>query len=211
MQSLQITPDDITVLRCSLNSAISSEKRRQHILGVEKAAAELAKIYLPEKLLEIRAAALLHDITKEWKTEKHIEFAALAGQPFTTAEQFSPKVLHAKTASLLIPTEYPKFNTPEIVSAVRKHTTGHPAFSLFDKIIFLADFIEEGRTYELCQRIRREFWGNLPNENPMKHLDLTVLKVLDETIGFLIRESSYIAEDTLLARNFLLVKTAQYL
>ena len=45
-------------------AAFETEKRYRHTLGVETEAAALATVLLPEKTDELRAAALLHDLTK---------------------------------------------------------------------------------------------------------------------------------------------------
>ena len=43
---------------------ILSDFRLNHTLGVERMAEKLAKLYCPEKEIMLRAAALLHDVTK---------------------------------------------------------------------------------------------------------------------------------------------------
>ena len=45
---------------------VMSEKRFAHTLGVEATVAEMAALYCPEKTGMLRAAALLHDCTKEY-------------------------------------------------------------------------------------------------------------------------------------------------
>ena len=210
MESLQITEAQILDLRRSLNHTISSDKRRQHILNVEKCAIELGKIFLPREIIKLQAAALLHDITKELPSEEQIRIAEEYGVPFSKDERMCPKIFHARTAALIIPQKYPQFADPDIVSAVAKHTTGDASFSAFEKIIFLADFMEEGRTYDICRSVREDFFDHLPkNEDDLpNYLDQTVLKVLDATILILVREKTYIAEQTFHCRNQLLAKTS---
>ncbi len=210
MESLQINEVQISDLRRSLDFEIFSDKRRQHILNVEKCAIELGKIFLPRKIIKLQAAALLHDITKELPSEEQIRIAEEYGAPFSEDERMCPKIFHARTAALVIPKKYPQFADPDIISAVAKHTTGDASFSMFEKIIFLADFMEEGRTYEICRSVREDFFGHLPkNENELQaYLDQTVLKVLDATILILVREKTYIAEQTFRCRNRLLAKTS---
>ena len=45
-----------------------SEKRFVHTLGVEKMAAYIGQRVMPESVSELRAAALLHDISKDRKS-----------------------------------------------------------------------------------------------------------------------------------------------
>ncbi|MBO5842217.1 MAG: HD domain-containing protein, partial [Clostridia bacterium] len=52
-------------------TADMSPKRARHTLAVEQMAARLYVLYCPEKEQMLRIAALLHDVTKEWSTERH--------------------------------------------------------------------------------------------------------------------------------------------
>ena len=45
-------------------SSVMSDRRFRHTLGVEAVARKLSKIWLPERTLEIAAAAILHDVSK---------------------------------------------------------------------------------------------------------------------------------------------------
>ena len=100
------------------------EKRYFHTLEVEKMAARLGEIYAHDKISLLRAAALLHDITKERTTEEHIAICENNGIEVTLADRKAPKMFHSRTAALVIPTKYPEFDVPEIITAVRYHTTG---------------------------------------------------------------------------------------
>ena len=50
-------------------SSLMSPKRYAHTLGVERMAVRLGQLFCPEKIPQLRAAALLHDITKEESLE----------------------------------------------------------------------------------------------------------------------------------------------
>ena len=55
--------------------------------------------------------------------------------------------------------------------------------SLGEKILYLADFIEETRPHEVCRSARGDFYGMLP-ERPGEreaYLDATLLKVMRST------------------------------
>ena len=49
-----------------------SDKRFLHTKGVEEEIVRLGEIYLPDKIPELRAAALLHDLAKELPIEEQI-------------------------------------------------------------------------------------------------------------------------------------------
>ena len=56
-----------------------TDKRYLHTLAVEEEAAALGSVYLPSDISRLRAAALLHDITKKLTAEEHRSSPAFAG------------------------------------------------------------------------------------------------------------------------------------
>ena len=69
-----ITPVQIEKLRENVASVLS-EKRMKHVLAVENMAFRLGLLYFfqdDESLLLLRAAALLHDVTKELSDEEQL-------------------------------------------------------------------------------------------------------------------------------------------
>ena len=91
------------------------EKRYNHTLEVEKMAERLGEIYAPNMIMQLRAAALLHDVTKERSTEEHIAICESAGLEVSIGERKSPKMFHAKTGAIVIAQKYPEFASAEIV------------------------------------------------------------------------------------------------
>jgi len=196
-------------LRESVCSRLSG-KRLAHVLGVEKEAAALGELLLPGKIEEstLRAAALLHDVTKEYTVEQHLCVLSRAGITPSSVELAAPKTLHAISAAALIPEEYPEFDDPDVVSAVRWHTTGRAGMTLPEKIIYLADYIEPGREWPDCVRLRREFWGPEPSslgpDELKAHLTRVLVDSFDATIASLLEERRPIHPATNEARNSLL-------
>ena len=131
------------------------EKRYNHTLEVEKMAARLGEIYAPDMIMQLRAAALLHDVTKERSVEEHIAICESAGLTVSVAERKSPKMFHAKTGAIVITQKYPEFACPEIVEAVRYHTTGKADMNLLEKIIYVADYMEPNRDFPGVEELRR--------------------------------------------------------
>ena len=68
-----ITEGSLDCLRERVRDYLT-DKRYRHTLGVEKEAAKLGGMYLPGKVNELRASALLHDITKRWNDEKQLQY-----------------------------------------------------------------------------------------------------------------------------------------
>ena len=201
----------IEKLRRDVECAEMSEKRRAHTLAVEKMAVRIGEIYAPDKLGVLSAAALLHDITKEYSTERQIEICRAHGYEPRDIDIFAPKTFHARTAAMLIPELYPELADSEVVSAVRWHTTGRAGMTLIEKLIFLADYIDDSRSFEDCVALRRMFFDadlqNMTERERLSHLDAVLTAAYRMTISALVSESSCINPDTLEAYNELVCRS----
>lgn len=198
---------ELEALRRAVGEGLS-DFRYAHILGVEKEAARLGELFAPEKIQTLRAAALLHDVTKELSFENQLQICEKNGIIISYSQKMTPKVLHAMTAAAIIPEKYPLFNEKEVIDAVRWHTTGRADMSICEKLIFLADYIEENRKFEDCIMIRDLFYGACPEKMTYKerlgHLNDTIIASLDVTIKSLTDEERPIDICTVEARNFLI-------
>lgn len=204
-----ITEEMLSALRSKIEGKMS-EKRFCHTAEVEKMAARLGELYAPERIMTLRAAALLHDITKEYKTDRHILICAERGLEVTKADICAPKTFHARTAAALIPELYPEFADNEIISAVRWHTTGRAGMTVCEKLVYLADYIDMSRTFEDCVKLREYFFLAEPEkmdaEERLLHLSDTLILSFDMTIRGLLADGTVISRDTFEARNFLIAE-----
>ena len=211
-KSQEITEAMLDGLRASL-SVKMSPKRYRHTCEVEKMAVRLGELYLPEKIALLRGAALLHDLTKELKWEQHEEILREHGISLTEEDFLTQKTLHARTAALLIPEQYPAFATEELILCVRYHTTGRAGMSLAEKLIYLADYIDLSRSFEDCVRLREIFFGAAPSEmaydERLSHLRDTLILSLDMTVSALVAEGKIVSAETFAARNELLTEKAR--
>ena len=177
---------------------------------LEEMVARLSGLYCPEEEASLRAAALLHDITKEKNTKEHVELCRKYGIPVTEQDLLAPKTFHARTAAAMIPVLFPDFANETVVSAVRWHTTGRADMTLAEKLLYLADYIDESRTFHNCVLLRRSFWeadpASMNQEEREAHLRDTLILSFDMTVKDLIEEGLPIAEDTVQARNRLLAE-----
>ena len=195
-------------LRDSVSSRLS-DKRYIHTLGVEKMAAKLAEFCLPEKKFELSVSALLHDITKEEAPAFHLEILSRPEGILYKDELSSTQVLHSFTAPYIIKRDYPEFATEEILNAVEKHTVADSFMSVFDEILFLADFIEDGRKYPDSVATRKYVFDNMESGNVAKNISVlhrACLMEIDSTLSHLKTMGKDISERTLLAKKFLLSK-----
>ena len=109
--------------------------------------------------------------------------------------------------------DYTQFADPIIIDAVRWHTTGHAGMTLTEKLLYLADYIDDSRTFSSCVLLRRYFFGAEPElmtkEERERHLRATLLLSYEHTLKDLLAEGAPIDEDTIRARNELLVEAAR--
>ncbi|MBQ7909393.1 MAG: HD domain-containing protein [Clostridia bacterium] len=199
---------ELTALRQRILSEMSP-KRYHHTAAVEDMVVRLATLYCPEEIPALRAAALLHDITKEYDIPTQMALLTEAGQPPVKGEEFAHKTFHARTAALLIPDNYPAFNCETVVNAVRWHTTGREDMTLTEELLYLADYIDDSRLFPDCVRLRSFFWDAHPErmtmEDRLVHLRRTLIMSFDMTMRALLSEGAVISPDTALARNRLVL------
>ena len=195
---------------CELAEAVRpylTEKRYAHTRAVEKEAAALGEIYLPDRTASLRAAALLHDITKKETLEKQLQLCREFGIMTEEADLLSPSVFHARTAAAVAQRDFPDFVDGEILAGIRWHTTGHADMTVFESLVYLADYIEETRTFDDCVRLRADFYARLRRgEDPDGALTETMIESFDLTLEGLMRDGCPIAADTVAARNGFIVK-----
>ncbi len=198
------TEQMLDTLREKIES-LMSPKRLRHTVEVEKMAAYLGTLYAPDKVLTLRAAALLHDITKERTQDWHIMTCAKHNIELGRDALLAPKTLHAVTAAALIPEEFSEFATEEVIGCVRWHTTGKEGMTLLEKLIYLADYIDMSRTFEDCVRLRELFMSACPETldtvQRLYHLDDTLIMSFDMTVRGLLEDGRLISGDTVSARN----------
>ena len=120
-----------------------SVKRFDHTIGVSYTAAAMAMRY-GLNVDRAAMAGLLHDCAKYMTDDELIEKCAKYGIECSETELRNGYLLHAKLGAYLSKEKY-GIEDEEICSAVRYHTTGKPAMSVLEAIVFTADYIEPGR------------------------------------------------------------------
>jgi predicted HD superfamily hydrolase involved in NAD metabolism len=172
------------------------ESRFAHTLSVEKEVVKMAALYLPESVSELRAAAILHDLTKCYRREEQVALCESLGIALGEYERRTPEVLHGISAVKIIERDYPEFATPCILEAIRVHTTGDVGMSIFSLILFVADFIEEGRPYPDCKNLRHKYWDMTQADHTLYPLRYAALQELRSTVAYLKREKLLVAPKT---------------
>ncbi|MBQ3865581.1 MAG: ribosome silencing factor, partial [Clostridia bacterium] len=179
--------------------SVLDEERLGHTLAVERETVRLCE-YAGVSCEEMRLAALLHDLTRRWPFEKQIGFLREKGEELTEADLASPVTLHGRSAAYLA--EECGLSA-RLCDAVRFHTTGRPGMTREDKILYLADFIEETRPHKVCREARAAFWREIPPTPAARdeRLDEAVLAALEGTVDHLNQENRPVHPLTLAARG----------
>ena len=126
---MRFSEESLIALHNSVREQMS-EYRFIHTAEVEKMAVRLGNLYAPDKLDILRAAALLHDITKEYGIDAHAELIERGRESLSALDRLSYKTLHARSAVELIKEKYGDFAYSEVLDAVRYHTTGRADMSV---------------------------------------------------------------------------------
>jgi predicted HD superfamily hydrolase involved in NAD metabolism len=195
-----------------LRTAVSFEvsaKRFEHICGVERCARRLGEYIIPEQVNELRAAALLHDVSKELPLDEQIALLKQNGFELTEEDMATEGVLHSFTAPIVIRKKFPNFATDNILRATENHTVGRENMSVFEKIIFVSDYAEDTRKYPSCIAVRERMFLNfeeLSLNDRLRRLDNACLESIDGALGALkrmgapINSRMYKTKDSLLKK-----------
>lgn len=169
-----------------------SEKRFKHSLGVANEAKKLAQIYNAN---EEKAffAGLAHDLAKELNFEKVEKILKDSGFE-NLSEKYSQPLIHGPVAAVMLKKEF-KILDEEILDAVFYHTTGKENMPLLTKIIYTADFTEDGRAFCESKKAR---------EISYKNLDDAIIYISGCVIINTVERGNIIHPDTVFTRNYLL-------
>ncbi len=194
MQQRNITDrSELNKIREKLEKNLSAA-RYQHTLGVAYTAACLAMRY-GEDPLAAELAGLLHDCAKEYRTKELLALGKSFGYHFSEDELRVPQVLHAVIGPYVAQEKY-NVNAPEVLAAIRWHTTGTGNMSLLEKIIFTADYIEPNRDQaENLEEIRMLAFSDL---------SYCVFRITEDTLKYL--EQKGITADPMTQQCYLWLK-----
>ena len=123
-----------------LKSHLSPE-RYEHTLGTAEMAEKLAEMLNLDKN-KAKLAGLLHDCAKCFPNEKLLDIIHTKIPEVHECELLNYKTLHAPVSAYIAKTEF-GVEDREILSAIRWHTLAYCGMTDFEKIVFLADKIEQ--------------------------------------------------------------------
>ena len=165
------------------------ESRYRHSLGVEDMAVRFAKTWGADTD-KARFAGRYHDIAKNFDQERMDNLIRKYDLP---DELIGNNALaHSKVAAEILRNEF-GVDDEDILNAVRYHTTGRSNMSLLEELVFVADAVEDNRTYNDLK-----YYQNLAETD----LDRACFEILEFTIWFLESKDRQIHKDTIEARDW---------
>lgn len=133
-----------------LQDSLQNHPRYAHSVGVMTMALKLNQLHhLNVEPDDIKLAALLHDIAKPYEPSQSLHILETFYTKLLSPEEYEmilkfPAIWHAYVGAIVIQQEYGIENM-NVIEAIKYHTTGRAQMSNLEKLIFLSDYIEEGR------------------------------------------------------------------
>ena len=149
-----------------------SERQAHSIRVANLAAARALGLKIPER--QAIAAALFHDCAKNLTMDSPY----LEG--FIPPDEWGeiPQTVWHQFAGAYVAERCFGVQDEDVLNAIRYHTSARPNMSELEKLIFLADMLEEERRYEGVDMLRQLFWQG-------ENLDECLETALFETLKFL--------------------------
>ena len=138
--------------------SLQSPDRVEHVLGCRDSAVALAK-HWGEDETDAARAGLLHDVTKALEWPLQLTLCREYGTMIQDFSRWKAPTIHAFTGSLAAERIFGE--APQVVCAIRSHTTGKAGMNLLEKIIYVADYIEPTRDFPGVEELRRLAFADL--------------------------------------------------
>lgn len=175
--------------------SLMGDYRYTHSVNVAREAVTLARLYGADEK-KAYTAGILHDVTKEFSREEQLQIIRDGGIILDSVQLIAPKLWHSISGSVYVQTHF-GITDIDIINAVRYHTTGRAGMSLFEKIIYTADYTSEERSYPGAEVMR---------EKSRKSLDEAMIFSCQFTLQNLSSKEAAIHPDQLFCYNELVLK-----
>ena len=156
------------------NGIRKEQSLKEHCINTARYASE--SLRLPGFYHTAYLAGLLHDNAKCISSEKKRKLCKKHGIVLNEAEEKNPDLLHAKLGAVRAKEKY-QVTDEAVLNAIKYHTTGKPAMTELEKIIYIADYIEPNRKMlPGLSEIRRTAFGDM---------DKAMILILQNTLSYL--------------------------
>ncbi|WP_432372102.1 bis(5'-nucleosyl)-tetraphosphatase (symmetrical) YqeK [Staphylococcus chromogenes] len=168
------------------------KKRFEHSIRVAETAVKLAQQYEGD-VDKAELAGILHDFCKyddlasmyQIVTQYELDSALLS---------YGSEILHGPVCATIMKHQY-HVNDEDILLAIAHHTTGRKHMTKNEKIVFIADYIEPGRTTKGVEDIREMVYGG-------KGLDKTIYEISKRTVLYLVEKDVNVFQATIDCLNY---------
>jgi len=140
-----------------------------------------------------KLVGIAHDIAKEFTKEQSLNYIKENNLEIDDMELLNISLVHGKIGADICKKLY-GFDE-EMGEAIKYHTTGKANMTMLTKILFIADLIEENRTFSDVENIRELAFVNL---------DEAILYCLELQIKKCIEKKRILHINTIYARNYLI-------
>ena len=163
--------------------------RFEHTLRVIETSEALAERF-KESTEKAKLAAALHDYAKNWSVE---DLKTYIIQNHLSADllTYHSELWHGPVASHVMKKKY-NIKDPDVLGAIRHHTTGRAGMTNVEKIVYLADYIEPARDIPGMEEVRAASERNL---------NYACWLVARNTLNYLIQKRVTIHPDSFHAYN----------
>ncbi len=170
------------------------QRRFNHSLNVAKCASKLAITYgIDENTAYL--AGITHDCAK-YLNDKEINYYVNKYKiKLNSIEEDNIALSHSLIGSYIAKYEL-DIKDDDVINAIKYHTTGKADMNLLEKVIYMADLIEEDRKFPNVEILRDLTYNG--------ELDKALLISFNNTIKFVIDNNQLIHPRTIDARNYLI-------
>ena len=169
--------------------------RFRHCRDVSQTAVRLAERWDAD-IEKARLAGIVHDCARNLKGEELLKTSRQFGMIPSPLELLQPALIHAPLGAIIAERRF-GISEPQVLQAIRRHTTGAPQMTLLDKVIYLSDCIEPGRNFSGVRKIR---------DMAVEDLDAAVLLAYEHSILFVVANGGLLHPNTVEGRNSLLME-----
>lgn len=176
--------------------ATQKERRYNHTLGVISEAERLAPKFGVD-IQKARITALLHDCAKNLDEKNGEDFSVICRRYGVTLDECAKNekaLIHAYLGAAVAWKDY-GIEDNEILEAIYYHTTARANMTPLEKLIYIADMTEPGRTIEQAAEIRRLVDIDI---------DEALIYAIGCSIKHVIKKGTLIHPDSVHALNYLI-------
>lgn len=166
-----------------------------HSVNTMKEAVTLAERYGENRDMAA-VAGLLHDCAKDLDDRETMEYCNAGGIVLSDVEKKQVFLMHGTVGAIIAGEKY-GVSDMRILNAIRYHTTGFRSMNLLDKIVFLADYIEPGRSHCEVNAVRKLAYQDI---------NRALICSFDNIIKYVMKQNGLIHPFTIEARNSILME-----